>query len=111
MADGCFCTARFRICGKRISECWGGGGRAEKRRGDGALEEAIAQAGGCAAMVRSEVEWQELEQAKAVAAAPLIEITRIGDAPPEKPRHPQKPSGREQPRSAYADPRVWADAQ
>jgi crotonobetainyl-CoA:carnitine CoA-transferase CaiB-like acyl-CoA transferase len=47
------------------------------------LEAAIAAAGGCAAMIRSEEEWNALPQAAAVAKAPLIEIVRIGDAPPE----------------------------
>jgi crotonobetainyl-CoA:carnitine CoA-transferase CaiB-like acyl-CoA transferase len=48
-----------------------------------ALEEAIAKAGGCAAFVRSEEEWNATPQAAAVAAEPLFEIIRIGDAPVE----------------------------
>jgi len=46
------------------------------------LENAIYDAGGCAIYVRSEEEWQALPQAKTVATLPLLEIIRIGDAPP-----------------------------
>jgi crotonobetainyl-CoA:carnitine CoA-transferase CaiB-like acyl-CoA transferase len=49
-----------------------------------ALEEAIHSAGGCAGFVRSAAEWERHPQGKAVASQPLLEITRIGDAPPEK---------------------------
>ena len=48
-----------------------------------ALDEALAQAGLCAALVRSPREWAALEQARAIASLPLFEIERIGDAPPE----------------------------
>ena len=47
------------------------------------LEDAVVGAGACAAMVRSAPEWQTLEQARAVADLPLLEIDRIGDAPPQ----------------------------
>jgi len=60
-----------------------------KRRGE-ALEDAIHAAGGCAGFVRSESEWLKHPQARAVAGQPLLEIERIGDAPPE----PLRPSGR-----------------
>jgi crotonobetainyl-CoA:carnitine CoA-transferase CaiB-like acyl-CoA transferase len=56
-----------------------------------ALEDAIHAAGGCAGFVRSAADWQRHAQAEAVAAQPLIEITRIGDAPPEKPRTAKRP--------------------
>jgi len=49
------------------------------------LDETLARAGMCAALVRSPREWAELEQAKAIAELPLFEIERIGDAPPEVP--------------------------
>jgi crotonobetainyl-CoA:carnitine CoA-transferase CaiB-like acyl-CoA transferase/pimeloyl-ACP methyl ester carboxylesterase len=49
-----------------------------------ALEDAIHAAAGCAGFVRSTADWQRHAQAQAVAARPLIEIVRIGDAPPEK---------------------------
>ena len=49
------------------------------------LENAIHAAGGCAGYVRSEEQWLRHPQAQAVAAQPLIEILRIGDAPPDKP--------------------------
>ncbi len=48
-----------------------------------ALEEAIHAAGGCAGFVRSAAEWQVHPQAKAVAGLKLLEIRRIGDAPPQ----------------------------
>src|SRR6266481_8681045 len=56
-----------------------------------ALEDAIHAAGGCAGFVRSAGDWQRHAQAEAVAAQPLIEITRIGEAPPEKPRAAKRP--------------------
>ena len=58
--------------------------KAQAARWDGAaLEEAIAAAGGCGALVRSEDEWHSHPQGVAAAAAPPLEILRIGDAPPE----------------------------
>jgi crotonobetainyl-CoA:carnitine CoA-transferase CaiB-like acyl-CoA transferase len=47
------------------------------------LEEAIHAAGGCAGLARPAAEWQAHPHAVAVAAQPLLEITRIGDAPPQ----------------------------
>lgn len=49
-----------------------------------ALEDAIHAAGGCAGFVRSHEQWAKHAQAHAVAAQPLIEIEKIGDAPPER---------------------------
>jgi crotonobetainyl-CoA:carnitine CoA-transferase CaiB-like acyl-CoA transferase len=46
------------------------------------LEEAIVNAGGCACLVRSEEEWRALPQMHAVARLPLLEIIKIGEAPP-----------------------------
>lgn len=46
------------------------------------LEDAIHGAGGCAALVRSAGEWASHPHAAAVAGHPLLEIERIGDAPP-----------------------------
>ena len=51
-----------------------------------ALDDALAQAGLCAALVRAPREWAAHEQAKAVASLPLFEIERIGDASAEAPR-------------------------
>ncbi len=48
-----------------------------------ALEEAVVAAGACAGLVRSEAEWNAHPQGRAVAALPLLEVRRIGDAPPE----------------------------
>ncbi|KVA01581.1 carnitine dehydratase [Burkholderia latens] len=54
------------------------------RRWDGAiLDTALADAGLCAALIRSPDEWAAHEQARALASLPLFEIDRIGDAPVE----------------------------
>jgi len=50
-----------------------------------ALEDAIHAAGGCAGYVRGEEQWRQHPQAQAVANQPLVEIVRIGDAPPYTP--------------------------
>jgi crotonobetainyl-CoA:carnitine CoA-transferase CaiB-like acyl-CoA transferase len=47
------------------------------------LDAALAEAGMCASLVRTPNEWRALAQAQAIGALPLIEIERIGDAPPE----------------------------
>ncbi|HVC60766.1 MAG TPA: CoA transferase [Acetobacteraceae bacterium] len=47
------------------------------------LEEAIIAAKGAGGMVRTQAEWAAHPQAAAIAALPLLEIVRIGDAPPE----------------------------
>ena len=57
-----------------------------------ALEDAIHAAGGCAGYVRSEEQWRRHPQAAAIASQPLVEIARIGDAPPE-PRRAARPLG------------------
>lgn len=48
-----------------------------------AFETAAYAAGGVVAMMRSRAEWMALPQADAVAALPLVEISRIGDAAPK----------------------------
>jgi hypothetical protein len=48
-----------------------------------ALEEALMNAGGCAALARNQPEWDQHQQAAAVKSLPLLEIVRIGDAPPQ----------------------------
>ena len=53
------------------------------REWDGAaLDAALADARLCAALIRSPQAWSALGQAQAIAALPLFEIERIGDAPP-----------------------------
>jgi crotonobetainyl-CoA:carnitine CoA-transferase CaiB-like acyl-CoA transferase len=47
------------------------------------LDQALADAGLPAAMIRSPAEWLALPQARAIAGLPLMEIERIGDAPAE----------------------------
>src|SRR5207253_7831255 len=48
------------------------------------LEEAIIAAKGAGGMVRSMAEWAQHPQAAAIASLPLLEIVKIGDAPPQK---------------------------
>jgi crotonobetainyl-CoA:carnitine CoA-transferase CaiB-like acyl-CoA transferase len=55
------------------------------------LEEAIIDAGGAGGMVRSMAEWRQHPQAAAIASLPLMEIVKIGDAPPEKLREGGRP--------------------
>ena len=58
------------------------GAEAKTREWDGvALESAIHEAGGVAGLVRTRAEWEALEVCRVVRAEPLVEITRIGDAP------------------------------
>ena len=47
------------------------------------LEDAIHAAGGCAGYVRTREAWLGHPQARALGDQPLIEIERIGEAPPE----------------------------
>ncbi|WP_094780475.1 CoA transferase [Paraburkholderia ribeironis] len=54
---------------------------------DGAtLDQTLADAGLCAALIRTPDEWAALDQANAVAGLPLFEIERLGDAPVEPQR-------------------------
>ncbi len=48
------------------------------RWGGNALERAVVQAGGCAARMRSQAEWREHPQGRAVAAEPLIALSHTG---------------------------------
>lgn len=47
-----------------------------------AFEDAAAAAGMCVTAMRTFAEWDAHPQGRAVAGLPLVEITRIGDAPP-----------------------------
>ena len=58
------------------------------------LEEAIFKAGGACGFVRSEAEWRATPQMHTVAKLPLLEIIKIGDAPPRP-----LPEGGDQPLS------------
>ncbi len=51
----------------------------------GDLEDAFAAAGLPTGMVRSRAEWQAHPQGAEVATLPLLEIVKIGEAPPEPP--------------------------
>ncbi|MGH8676115.1 MAG: CoA transferase [Burkholderiales bacterium] len=66
-------TAADRAAAEQASRGWGGA----------ALEDAIHAAGGCAGLARDAGEWEQHPQYAAVAAQPLLEIVRIGDAPPQ----------------------------
>jgi crotonobetainyl-CoA:carnitine CoA-transferase CaiB-like acyl-CoA transferase len=56
-----------------------------------ALEDAIHAAKGCAGLARSAEEWARHPQSAAVAAQPLLEIRKIGDARPEPLRAGTRP--------------------
>lgn len=56
--------------------------RAVARWEAGKLENALADARMCGAMVRSSREWAAHPQGRAIASRPLVEIERIGDAAP-----------------------------
>lgn len=47
-----------------------------------ALEDALAERGLCGARLRSAAEWAVHPQGRALAAVPVVELTRIGDADP-----------------------------
>jgi CoA-transferase family III len=48
-----------------------------------ALEDALADRGVCGAKLRSADEWRAYPQGIALAQVPVVEILRLGDAPPE----------------------------
>jgi crotonobetainyl-CoA:carnitine CoA-transferase CaiB-like acyl-CoA transferase len=56
-----------------------------------ALEDAFMTSGGCGAFARTTDEWAKHPQASAVASLPVVEIVRIGDAPPEPLRKGDRP--------------------
>ncbi len=55
------------------------------------LEDAIVAANGVAARIRTFGEWQASPQLRALDAVPLVDIVRIGDAPPEALPHGPRP--------------------
>ena len=69
-----------------------------------ALEEALFAGGGCGSFVRSEKEWRALPQMQSVSGMPLLEIIKIGDAPPQP-----LPAG-DRPLSSIRTPRPHARA-
>jgi crotonobetainyl-CoA:carnitine CoA-transferase CaiB-like acyl-CoA transferase len=56
---------------------------ATARRDAFELEDALARRRVCGAVVRSAAEWAESPQGRWLAARPVVEVLRIGDAPPE----------------------------
>ena len=78
--------AHHRAAAMRVLDCREERAAAEAKSAawpGAALEDAIHAAGGCAGYVRTEEQWRAHPQAAAVAGQPLLEIARIGDAPPE----------------------------
>lgn len=55
------------------------------------IEDAAGQRGLCGVVVRTPAAWASHPQARATAALPLLEITRIGDAPPLPLAHAARP--------------------
>src|SRR5262249_34037370 len=56
------------------------------------FEAAVAEAGLVATMMRSPAEWASHPQGQAVAGLPILEISKIGEAPPRAlPRNPARP--------------------
>lgn len=47
------------------------------------LEDAIAAAGACAGVARKPEEWDATEQGRVITARPVVEVTKIGESPPE----------------------------
>lgn len=47
------------------------------------LEDALAEAQTCAAIVRDAEEWRLHPQGRAIGGLPIVEVQRIGDAPPQ----------------------------
>ncbi|WP_440104534.1 CoA transferase [Streptosporangium sp. H16] len=58
------------------------------------VEEAVTAAGGCAAAMRDRAGWREHPQSRAVAASPLVHLTRIGDSGGPRPGAPRGGGGR-----------------
>lgn len=58
-----------------------------------AFEQDAARRGLCVAMLRSMAEWDAHPQAAELARHPMVEITRIGDAPPEPLADAERPLG------------------
>ncbi|MCG8587730.1 MAG: CoA transferase [Proteobacteria bacterium] len=55
------------------------------------LEDALAAAGLCGAVVRTPEEWAEHPQGRALGRLPVVEVIKIGDSPPERPRVDVRP--------------------
>jgi crotonobetainyl-CoA:carnitine CoA-transferase CaiB-like acyl-CoA transferase len=66
-------------------------GRAVARRDAQALEDELAQARQCGALVRSPEEWDAHPQGGALAALAVVELRKIGEADPEPPRPGPRP--------------------
>lgn len=58
-------------------------GRAIRRRRAADLEDAIADAGLCGAMVRSAAEWDDSPPGRLLDSRPVVDIVQVGDSDPE----------------------------
>ncbi|MEU4536750.1 CoA transferase [Streptosporangium sp. NPDC023825] len=58
------------------------------------VEEAVTAAGGCAAAMRDRAGWREHPQSRAVAASPLVHLTRIGESGAPRTGAPRGEGGR-----------------
>lgn len=57
------------------------------------LEEAVIEAGACAAAVRSAEEWSRHDQAEALVRLPVVSVTRVADSEPEPLPPNERPLG------------------
>lgn len=64
---------------------------AVKGRGAFELEDALAAKGLCSAVCRTAGEWAKHPQGALLATKPVVEVTRIGDSPPELPGAGERP--------------------
>ncbi|MCL4232736.1 MAG: CoA transferase [Dehalococcoidia bacterium] len=64
---------------------------ATRKRGAFELEDALAAKGLCSAVCRTAEEWAAHPQGTLLATKPVVEVTRIGDAPPEPPGDGERP--------------------
>lgn len=66
---------------------------ATKQRGAWELEDALAAKGLCVAVCREADEWAAHPQGQALASRPVVEVTKIGEAPPEPLGEAARPLG------------------
>lgn len=80
LAEG---TTRLLGCGEDAGELAGAAARWDAAD----LEDALAEAGLCGAIVRSADEWAAHPHGRLLVDRPAVRLTRIGDAPPSAPAH------------------------
>lgn len=62
-----------------------------KQRGAFELEDALAAKGLCCAVCRTNEEWLAHPQGQVLAAKPVVEVTKIGEAPPQPWKEGERP--------------------